>query len=215
MFVSVQQLHHSVGVDEKIARFFVDRKVPADNIFWKNKLLYVGRGNGYISIPVYYDILFRMGIPVSLLLAESHIQFMERVMHFAILVEYKKISFEQQLQQIEQLLAGRVKNKPFFDELTHYLRQPVLRPVGKLGMPVPSLNRADVFLFVLCDLPLTDHQIDLAIEYWYGLHTSYLLMDDIHDYRMDKQEREENSVMELGDGDLGFDRALAILKKKY
>jgi hypothetical protein len=79
-------------------------------------------------------------------------------------------------------------------------------------MPVPSLNRADVFLFILCDLPMTKEQTTAAIRYWYALHTSYLLMDDIYDYKIDKQEGEENSVIELGAGQSGFDKAFEILK---
>jgi hypothetical protein len=202
-----------MGIDEKIARFFVDRKVPSDNIFWKNRLLYVGRGNGYISIPVYYDLLYRLGVPHQTLLAEDHLKLMEQIMHYAILVEFEKISFYQQLQEIKGVLSGRIKNEKFYNELLTYLEQPSLKPSGKLGMPIPSLNRADVFLFVLCDFILTDQQLEHAIAYWYALHTSYLLMDDIYDYKMDKQEREENSVIELGDGKTGFDRAFEMLRR--
>ena len=32
MFISVKHLHDDMGVDEKIARFFVDRKVPQNNV---------------------------------------------------------------------------------------------------------------------------------------------------------------------------------------
>ncbi len=30
MFVSVKSMHDNMGVDEEIARFFVDRKVPVE-----------------------------------------------------------------------------------------------------------------------------------------------------------------------------------------
>ncbi|HTQ66352.1 MAG TPA: hypothetical protein VMI12_16280 [Puia sp.] len=213
MFVSVSKLHNDMGVDEKIARFFVDRKIPSDNIFWKNRLLYVGRGNGYISIPVYYDLLFRLGVPQQVLLAEDHVKLMEQIMHYAILVEYGEISFYQQLQEIKRLLSNRIKNEKFYGELLSYLGQAVLKPSGKLGMSIPALNRADVFLFILCDFTLSARQTELAIGYWYALHTSYLLMDDIYDYKMDKQEKEENSIIELGDGEAGFEKAFEILKK--
>ena len=191
--------------------FFVDRKVPADNVFWKDRLLYITRGNGYISIPVYYDLLFRLGLPQSLLLDEKHIQLMEAIMHYAIREEYKEISFETQLGEIKQLLSHRIQNTGFYNRLVGYLEQPVLKPAENLGMPVPSLNRADVFLFILCDLTMTDEQIDSAVTYWYALHTSYLLMDDMYDYKLDKQDAEENAILELGDGQTGFDKAFEIL----
>jgi len=213
MFVSVKYLHDDMGVDEKIARFFVDRKVPQDNIFWKKKLLYIGRGNGFISIPVYYDLLFRVGVPREALLSEVHIQFMERVMHFAMMVEHKEITFEEHLSEIQKILRRRIRNKKFYEALLEYLQQPVLKPKGYLGMPIPSLNRADVFLFILCDLPMHDEQIEMAVKLWYALHTSYLLMDDMCDYQADKDDNEENSVIELGDGEEGFDKAFELLKE--
>jgi hypothetical protein len=213
MFISVRHLHDDMGVDEKIARFFVDRKLPQNNSFWKKRLLYVGRGNGYVSIPVYYDLLFRLGISQELLLAEDHVQFMELVMHYAMLVEFVEISFAGQLSKIKQLLTGRIKNEKFYKALLSYLEQPVLNPSGYLGMEIPSLNRADVFLFILCDLPLSEYQTEMAVGYWYALHASYLLMDDMLDYKSDKQGKEENSVIELGDGELGFEKAFEILRK--
>ncbi len=87
MFISVQQFERNMGVNPTIGRFFVDRKLPENNSFWKGRLLYIGFGNGYVSIPVFYDILFRLGMPLDVLLDEEHIQFMERLMHFAILHE--------------------------------------------------------------------------------------------------------------------------------
>ena len=129
------------------------------------------------------------------------------------LVEFNEISFSEQLSKIKKLLEDRIKNEKFYKALLSYLEQPVLNPSGCLGMEIPSLNRADVFLFILCDLPLSEHQTQLAVEYWYALHTSYLLMDDMLDYKSDKADKEENSVIELGDGELGFEKAFEMLKK--
>src|SRR5215467_12513207 len=100
MYTSVKELNLQMGVDAQIARFFVDRKVPENNIFWKDRLLYVSGGNGFTFIPVYYDLLFRTGIPKEDLLAEQHVQFMERVMHFATLLEFKLISYDDHLDSI-------------------------------------------------------------------------------------------------------------------
>lgn len=202
-----------MGVDEQIARFFVDRKVPENNVFWKGRLLYVSGGNGFTSIPVYYDLLHRLGLPREILLSETHLHFMEWVMHYAILAEQNQISFTGQLESITHLLEGRVQEPSFFQQLLEYLHQSVLKPIGRLGKSVPALNRADVFLFILCDLPLSEDQLALAIRYWYGLHTSYLLMDDIYDYQFDKQDKEDSSILELGDGPAAFEKAFQILQE--
>src|SRR5882762_6072593 len=113
MFISVDYLHLNYGVDKTIARFFVDRKVPADNAFWRKRLLYIGRGNGFVSIPVYYDLLFRIGVSKDLLLAESHVQLMERVMHYAILTEFGELDHARQLEEIKTLFEARIKNAAF------------------------------------------------------------------------------------------------------
>ena len=211
MFVSVNQLKEEMGVDETIARFFVDRKVPANNSFWQERLLYIGRRNGYISIPVYYDILFRIGVPREALLHEQHVYFMEQLMHYAILHEKNEISFFQQLEEINKMLAGRIRDQSFYEELLNYLTQTTLYPRGRLGLNYKTLNRADVFLYVLCDLPLQGEMLDDAIRYWYALHPSYLIFDDVYDYEKDKAEEEENAVMELGGGNEGLEKAISIL----
>jgi hypothetical protein len=213
MFISVNQLEGEMGVNSQIGRFFVDRKPPENNSFWKGRLLYVGFGNGFVSIPVYYDILFRIGLPVDILLDERHIHFMEQLMHYAILHEKNEISQQEELTGIRVLLSGRVQNQHYFEALNKYLDQPVLKPLGSFGLAYPSLNRADVFLYILCDLPLTDIQWQQAIRYWYALHPSYLIIDDIRDYTKDKENGEENIVIDSGDGAEGFDRTFAMLRK--
>lgn len=212
MFISANQLHREMGVDLPIARFFVDRAVPENNSFWKGKLLYIGFGNGYVSIPVYYDLLFRLGLPLDLLLSEEHILFMEKLMHYAIQQERKEISVKEELMVIRELLSGRIKNVTYYDALNAYTDQPVLQPLRPFGLKLPALNRADVFLYVLCDLPLTVKQWEQAIRYWYALHPTYLIMDDLRDYEKDKEQGEENVVIEWGDGPGGFQQAMDIIR---
>lgn len=211
MFVSVNHLHQDMGVDPQIARFFVDRKVPAGNAFWRKRLLYVGRGTGFVSIPVYYDILYRIGVPREILLSEEHIRLMEQVMHYAILQEYKEISFEQQLTETQALFSGKAGNEYYLSALLAYLRQPVLKPLGPFGKNISALNRADAFLFVPGDLPLNREQQLLAIAYWYPLHTSYLLMDDLVDLQEDEKTEEENSILEMGGGEESIEKGFRLL----
>ena len=212
MFISVNHLEKEMGVNSRIGRFFVDRKPPENNSFWKDRLLYIGFGNGFVSIPVYYDILFRIGLPVDTLLDEKHIQFMEQLMHYAILHEKNEINQTAELTSIRNLLSGRIQNQHYFEELNKYLDQPVLKPLGSFGLAFPSLNRADVFLYILCDLPLTDTQWQQAIRYWYALHPSYLIIDDIRDYSKDKENGEENIVLDSGGGAEGFEKTFARLR---
>jgi hypothetical protein len=213
VFISVNQFEREMGVNKTIGRFFVDRKPPEDNSFWKGRLLYISFGNGFVSIPVYYDMLNRLGLPLDILLNEEHIGLMEKLMHYAILQEKKQISISEELDFIRGLLKGRIKNNDYYESLDLYLSQPVLKPMGSFGLPFASLNRADVFLYVLCDLPLSETQWNAAIRYWYALHPSYLIMDDVRDYTKDQDEGEENVLIDLGGGQEGFDKTLEMYRR--
>lgn len=213
MFISVEHFEQSMGVHKAIGRFFVDRKPPEKNSFWKGKLLYIGLGNGYVAIPVYYDILYRIGLPMETLLDENHIQFMEQLMHFAILQEKNAITIEDELKEIRALLNGRVQDAAYYETISCYLNQPVLKPLGPFGLPYTSLNRADAFLYILCDLPLNKNQWEQAIRYWYVLHPTYLIIDDIRDYAKDKEGGEENLILDLGDGSSGFEKTFEMFRK--
>ena len=213
MFISANQFEREMGVNKTIGSFFVDRKPPLNNSFWKGRLLYISFGNGFVSIPVYYDILFRIGIPLETLLNEDHIQFMEQVMHFAILHERKEISHREELDAIRGLLNGRIQHSAYYESLNLYLDQPLLKPMGPFGGPFISLNRADVFLYVLCDLSLNERQWQRAIHYWYALHPTYLIMDDVRDYTKDREEGEENVLIDLGGGTEGFEKAIELYRR--
>ena len=91
---------------------------------------------------------------------------MEQLMHFAILQERNEITKTEELKQVRLMLKppasslkpqaqeGRVLNTQYYNALNQYLDQGILNPMGPFGLPFPSLNRADVFLYMLCDLPL-------------------------------------------------------------
>ena len=134
MFISVDYFEQQMGVNKTIARFFVDRKPPQDNSFWKGRLLYIGFGNGFVSIPVFYDILFRLGLSVEILLNERHIQFMEQLMHFAILQERNEINKTEELTQVRNLLKGRIRDQVYYESLSRYLDQEKLKPMDSFGM---------------------------------------------------------------------------------
>ena len=71
----------------------------------------------YVSIPVFYDILFRLGLPLDVLLDEQHIQFMERLMHFAILQEKNEITVTEELKCIRTFLKNRIQDQNHYDSL--------------------------------------------------------------------------------------------------
>ena len=79
MFTSKDDLKLGYGVDMEIGKFLTDRKVPEDNLYWKNRLLYIIPMPGYLFIPLYMDIQFRLGLPKAELLSEQHLQLLELI----------------------------------------------------------------------------------------------------------------------------------------
>ncbi len=74
MFISADFLAIQYGVDDAIAKFFVDRKPPENNLYWKGKELYLRKEPGWLFIPLIVDLLFRLGIPKQQLLSSKFIE---------------------------------------------------------------------------------------------------------------------------------------------
>ena len=203
MFTSVRILTDQLGVDSDIARFFVDRPVPQDNRYWKGRLLYVAQGNGYLFIPLVYDILYRLGVPKEALLEEAHIRLMESVLDSAGKVEFDGLSGATHVEACREILLGSVRNPWLWRELLDYFEKG--QPTATLGLPVPPLNRADTFLFSLCNLDMNESLTRSFLKYWYALIAFFLMMDDVMDWEEDKKLGEENAILHLGDGPEAFD----------
>ncbi|MBK8087054.1 MAG: hypothetical protein IPK31_03325 [Chitinophagaceae bacterium] len=61
-----------------------------------------------------------------------------------------------------------------------------------------ALARSDAFLFTLVDLELTDEWVENFLPYWYSLARPILLLDDFKDLPEDRHNRDENTIIELG-----------------
>ena len=208
MFTSVRILTDQFGVDPDIARFFVDRAVPQDNRYWKGRLLYVAHGNGYLFIPLVYDLLYRLGVPKQQLLEEGHIGLMESVLDSAGKVEFDGLPGSAHVEACREILCGSVHNAWLWQELQVYFQG---GPTEALGLPIPPLNRADTFLFSLCNLDMDESLTRSFLKYWYALISAFLLMDDVADWDVDREQGEENAIRHLGEGKEAFSRALEML----
>jgi hypothetical protein len=214
MFTSKKQLIDAMGVNPEIAAFFVDRKVPADNLYWKGRLLYVSRGTGYLFIPLYFDLMFKSGLPLASVLDDSFVRLAEDILHSAAQWEHTHIEREEHITTCRRLLEGRIHHVDLFDSLNTYFSQPTLSPLSNLGTASPALNRGDSLLYQLCSLPV-DVDWKLMVSHWYSLVPSFLLMDDVMDLHADVEAGEENAIADFGEGKQGLMNAFAFLKKNF
>src|SRR4051794_25269752 len=99
MFISADYLSIGYGVGNAIARFFVDREPPADNLYWKGKLLYLRPTPGYLFIPLIVDLLYKLNISKQQLMSEEFVSTMERIGHISALEETNQITSAEAVQQ--------------------------------------------------------------------------------------------------------------------
>src|SRR5688500_13835319 len=128
MFTSKEYLHTRLGVDAEIAAFFVDRKVPVNNLYWKGRYLYVASGTGYTFIPVFFDLQYKLGISKKELLDPLHLEVCEAGLHSAALYELQTITFTQHVENVKLLLSPYIKNHKLFEDLCGYFKLEELKP---------------------------------------------------------------------------------------
>lgn len=210
MFTSKKFLIERFDLNPTIAAFFVDRKVPHENRYWRNRLLYVSGGTGFLFIPLYFDLQFRCGVPLIILLDDEYLALTELILHHAAVQEAEEISLESHISFCQEAVMSKLRHPKLFDDLSAYYKN--LEPEHKyLGTGIRALNRADTLLFALCTLQADEQTILNIIECWYALVPSFLLIDDIVDLEDDKETKQENSVLEFGAGAVGITKAIAFL----
>ncbi|MDR3712895.1 MAG: hypothetical protein P4L51_08790 [Puia sp.] len=215
MFTSKKFLSDEMGVDPEIAAFFVDRKVPSGNLYWKGRLLYVSKGTGFLFIPLFFDLQYRSGVPKAILLSEPYVSLMEDILDSAASYEREQQDFGSHLAKCMELVAGRTANRDLYQDLSFYFGENGLRPYKMLGTPSMALNRGDTLLFLLCCLRPGDGRIGDIIRDWYALVPSFLLMDDVMDLEEDAANGEENSIGDFGEGREAVRNAIAYLHENF
>ena len=120
MFTSKIHLANNLGVDPDIAAFFVDRKVPENNTYWKGRLLYVAGGTGYLFIPLWFDIQFKCGVNKTILLSEAYVFAAEEILNSAGKHENNEINFETHIDNCKALLSGKIKQPHLYSQLLAY-----------------------------------------------------------------------------------------------
>jgi hypothetical protein len=215
MFLSKDDLKLSYGVDMEIGRAYVDRRVPAGNLYWKKRHLYITPMPGYVFMPIFSDLAFRCGIPKQALLSESYLGLAEGIMHSAGKLEAREISWTEHVAEAESLAMQGLRNESFMNDLRDYFAgRPA--PAGmRFGNPFPSLKRADTYLFSLAHIPFDRDTQRKLLDAWYALITYFLIIDDLEDLRKDFEQQEENAVLEAGLSEEGAARIIAMMDESY
>jgi hypothetical protein len=208
MFLTKDDLKLSYGIELSIGKAYVDRIVPADNLYWKGRTIYIPGASGYIFMPIYSDLLRRSGVTLAFLLSETYFLINEAILHSAALLEHREIVWEKHIEECISIVAPHVQRVNLFEELKQYLlaQKPMKSPNSRFGTDFPSLNRADSYLLSLSCIPDETFDDQKAIDGWYAMITYFLLMDDLADIRDDILNGEENAIVEAGLHHEGIDK---------
>lgn len=198
MFISSSFLEINYGVDDKIARFFVDREPPANNLYWKGKLLYLRPAPGYLFIPLIVDLLYRLKIDRQELLSEQFVKIMEEVGHISALEESRQITSEEAIKLSSKLVKDICRNKGWYNNLDNYFNKKDKSFFNRLSVPFKALRRGDLFLFSICAISVSEELYEKIAEQWFALISILLLLDDAEDIETDKKTGDENAFLESG-----------------
>jgi len=198
MFVSANFLAINYGVDDEIAKFFVDREPPTNNLYWHEKLMYLRPEPGYLFIPLIVDLLYKLGIKKSDLLNEAYVGLMEAVGHISALEETKQISRQESIQRCIALVDNNFRNEKYYHELIDYANGQTNNQIHAIRTPYKALHRGDLFLFSLCALSFDDAKAMKLVEYWFALISTLLLLDDAEDIETDQSSGDDNAFVEAG-----------------
>ncbi len=198
MFISSAFLEINYGVDNKIARFFVDREPPTDNLYWKGKLLYLRPAPGYLFIPLIVDLLHKLGLDRQELLSEQFVKIMEEVGNISALEEIRQITADEAIRKSTELVKDICRNMGWYDTLVDYFNNKKNNFFSRLSVPFKALHRGDLFLFAVCALSFSEELYEKIAEQWFALISILLLLDDAEDIESDKQTGDENAFIESG-----------------
>jgi hypothetical protein len=215
MFLSKDDLKLGFGVDMEIGRFFVDRKVPQDNYYWRKRLLYMHNMPGYLFIPVYTDIAYRLGLPKEQLLSEDYVTLAEDILNSAGKLEFNLCTYKEHIEECIDLARAKCNNTEFLNDLIYYFNGEKEKATVELGTPFKSLNRADTYLFSLCYFSFNREQKEKLAESWKALMTYYLIMDDLDDIKEDIKNQEENALIDAGLNEKGAEIIESMYEESY
>jgi hypothetical protein len=212
MFISTKQLVTQYGIDNTIARFFVDRDPPANNLYWQEKLLYLRPSPGYLFIPLIVDLLHKLGIDKEKLLSAEFLGCMEDIGHISALEETTKISRSVAIEKCEELVRKQSVNENWLNTVIDYFKGKKDSVLSKAIMPFNSLHRGDIFLFSLATIDFPDTFFQRIAEQWFALIGILLLLDDADDIEIDKAAGDENAFLESGLSTEGIEQINQIVK---
>lgn len=212
MFISSGFLAIQYGVDDKIAKFYADREPPKDNLYWKDKLLYLRPEPGWLFIPLIADLLYKCGVEREQLISDNYVDLMESIGHISALEEAGEYTHQQVLSACIELVKDKYESEVYYNNLLDFMQGGNDNPFSEQATPFKALHRGDYFLFSLCALRFKDELQLTLVKYWFALISTLLLLDDADDLSNDEKSGDPNAFLESGLDKEGISRIVNLVK---
>lgn len=215
MFTTKDDLKLFYGIDMRIGQYFIDRKIPENNLYWKDRYLYINPVPGYLFIPAYADLQYRLGLAKEVILSEGHVQFCEAILQSVGKEEFENIGHEAHINECIEITLPYCKNFALLEELKQYFAGKNQINGIDFGLPLKALNRGDSYLFTLCFFEFDDETKKKLIDAWHALMVFFLLIDDLDDLKADAMSGDENSILEAGLSTQGIKKVEELMHRSY
>ncbi len=211
MFLSASKLAITYGVNDTIAKFFVDREPPKGNRYWEGKLLYMRPDPGYLFIPLAVDLCNKLGIERDTLLSSTYVEMMEAIGHIIGQHEFKELNDQEAFDALIQLATDKHINKQYYLHITDYFKGGTNNPFVALRSPFKALHRGDAFLLSFCVLEFDEAKSIELVKFWFALITTLLALDDAEDINIDEKSGDENAFLEAGLNKEGIEKIKTMI----
>ncbi len=169
-------------------------------------------GFGFLTIPFAFDLMYKRGIELDILLDHDHVSLMEEGFDKLKKFETSLITYDEFIESCQQLLKGRIRQPDLAKDL-FLLFSDQASACFQFEKKYKALARSDFFLFTLVDLALSNEWVSDFLPYWYSIARPILLLDDFRDIEEDRLKGEENTIIEMGDDKAAVEQAYSLGKQ--
>ncbi len=165
MVITSGILENRLGIHKRIADYFANqRAIPANNLFWKDKRIYLSMGFGFLTIPFAFDLMYKRGIEMDILLQDDHVSLMEEGFDKLKKYEMSLLSYSDFINGCKELLHGKIRQTDLAKDLFAFFSGES-STVYQFENKYKALARSDFFLFTLLDLELSNEWVHEFLPY--------------------------------------------------
>ncbi|HAT80551.1 MAG TPA: hypothetical protein DCS17_03875 [Flavobacterium sp.] len=198
----------TLNVNVNTIEFFKKREIPKNNLYWNKGEYYIGKNTKFIIVPLFYELFQRVS-KIEHTELFKNIEILEELLHNTESEEMKIISYNECVNKCKSI--HRISEKRKTDVLCKLFIDEIV-----LNYPQQEALRRGNFMLYYFLLHFDDNQINelKTISFLFLDFVSCgLIVDDFFDTESDLENKEPNTINELGGGIDAMKKVEVIYKK--